>query len=134
MAKLQPLVQLAAREIAEQDPDVYTVGLTLRRGQPVLRAVRRATLRAQATKLPRRSQGLPLLVEEALHPLVPLYKIPGAQAQAARSPSRSSSARYASASRCRTSPTTSATAAWATATAPWAPWAALFAGAARCRC
>lgn len=85
-AELQPTVQLAAREIAAQDPDVHTVGLTLRRSQPVLLAVRRATLRAQTTKLPRRVEGLPLRVEEAVHPLVPLYKIPGAQAQAASLP------------------------------------------------
>lgn len=85
-AELQPTVQLAAREIAAQDPDVHTVGLTLRRGRPVLRAVRRTTLRAQATKLPRHVEGLPLRVEEAMHPLVPLYKIPGAQAQAATLP------------------------------------------------
>jgi len=85
-AELQPTVQLAAREIAAQDPDIHTVGLTVRRGQPVLLAVRRTTLRAQATKLPRHVEGLPLRVEEAVHPLVPLYKIPGAQAQAASLP------------------------------------------------
>lgn len=85
-AELQPTVQLAAKEIAAQDPDVHTVGLTLRRGRPVLRAVRRATLRAQGTTLPKTIGGLPLRVEEAMHPLVPLYKIPGAEAQAASLP------------------------------------------------
>ena len=85
-AELQPVVQAAAREITEQDPDVHTVGLSVRRGQPVLRAVRRATLRAQNTALPRRVEGLPLQVEDVLHPLVPLYKIPGVNAQAATLP------------------------------------------------
>lgn len=85
-AELQPVVQAAAYKIAEQDPDVHTVGLSVRRGQPVLRAVRRATLRAQSVALPRRVEGLPLQVEDVLHPLVPLYKIPGVNAQAATLP------------------------------------------------
>lgn len=81
LAALQPLVQRAAREIVSQDPYVHTVGLTKRRGQPVLRAVRLATLRPQGTELPKRSLGLPLLVEETLHSLVPLHKIPGTHTQ-----------------------------------------------------
>jgi hypothetical protein len=85
-AALQPIVQLAAQEIVARDPDVHTVGITKWRGQPVLRAVRRATLRAQSTTLPRSVEGLPLRVEEAMHPLVPLYKIPGAEAQASSLP------------------------------------------------
>ena len=83
---MQPLVQAAALEITTQDPDVHAVGLDLRWNQPVLRAVRRAGLRAQAAALPERIEGLSLLVEEAPAPLVPLHKIPGASAQAATLP------------------------------------------------
>ena len=53
-SEMQTLVRAAAFEITERDPDVHTVGLGTRRGQPVLRAVRRASLRAQRTSLPKR--------------------------------------------------------------------------------
>ena len=86
MTEMQPLVQAAALEITTQDPDVHTVGVALRWNQPVLRAVRRSSLRAQARALPERVEGLSLLVEEAPHALVPLHKIPGASAQAATLP------------------------------------------------
>jgi len=86
LTDLQATVQRAASELVARDPEVHAVGLATSRGQLVLHAVRRAPLRAQATKLPRHLGGLPLRVEEALHPLVPLYKVPGAQAQVASLP------------------------------------------------
>lgn len=85
-AEYRPLVQAAAFEIASHDPEVQTVGLGIKRGQPVLRAVRHATLRAQTYTLPKQVEGLPLVVEQAQHALVPLYKIPGAEAQAGALP------------------------------------------------
>ncbi len=86
MTEMQPLVQAAALEITAQDPDVHTVGVALRWNQPVLRAVRRSSLRAQARALPERVEGLSLLVEEAPQALVPLHKIPGTSVQAATLP------------------------------------------------
>lgn len=86
MTEMQPLVQAAALDITTQDPDVHTVGVALRWNRPVLRAVRRSSLRAQARTLPERVEGLSLLVEEAPHALVPLHKIPGTSVQAATLP------------------------------------------------
>lgn len=126
MTEMQPLVQAAALEITTQDPDVHTVGVDLRWNQPVLRAVRRSSLRAQARALPKRVEGLSLVVEEAPHTLVPLHKIPGASAQAATLPDKNGSAHSPSGFRCKISTTTCEAVLQPAATARWERWAVLF--------
>ena len=85
-AELQGVVQAAALTISNHDGSVHTVGLSSERGRLALRVLRTPALRAQGAVLPESFEGLPVRVEEALGPPVPLYKVPGASAQVATLP------------------------------------------------